>query len=129
MNYVLTHKPEIRDQKSEISQSQKQIRNFQFAFRISKFLSQMPFQMPTEQVKQRKQKYPDDVHKVPVESGNLDRRVILRPEAPAPRHDRHHGQQSDADDHVQRVHAGHGEIDPVEQLDIMDRSAGNQMQL
>ncbi len=36
---------------------------------------------------------------------------------------------SDADDHVQRVHAGHREINPVEHLDMLDCRASEQMQL
>ena len=35
-------------------------------------------QMPPQQIQQRKQKNPDNVHKVPVESGDLHRLVVLR---------------------------------------------------
>ena len=55
--------------------------------------------------------------------------MILGAEATAPRQDRDYGQQSHADDHVQRVHAGHREINPIEHFGIFHGRARRQMQL
>ena len=86
-------------------------------------------EVPAQQIKQRKQKNPNDIDKVPVKPDDLDRTVILRIEPPLHRIDQRNVKQSRADDHVQRVHAGHREIDPVEHLDLFHRCARQQMQL
>src|SRR2546430_17657345 len=89
----------------------------------------MSFHVPSQQIQQREKKDPDDVHKVPIQSGNLDRRVILGTKAPSYSHNQNHGHDSKSDDHVQRVHAGHRKINPIEQLDILHRSARLKMKL
>src|SRR6185503_6855168 len=93
--------------------------------------------MPPQQVEQRKQENPNDVDKVPVKSNHFDRTVILGIEAAPERKNQQVRQQPRANDHVQRVHAGHGEVDPVEHFHIFHSRiygmfyglAGKQMQL
>ena len=62
INYVLAHKSEISDQRSAISKTnpQSEFRNPQSP--------QVSGQMATQQIKQRKQENPNDVHEVPIET-------------------------------------------------------------
>ena len=60
------------------------------------------FMASTDQVEQRKEKYPDDVNKVPVQAGNLDRGVIFRAKSPEPGLQCNEANQADSDNHVQR---------------------------
>src|ERR1041384_7988133 len=85
--------------------------------------------MPPKQVEQRKQENPNNVDEVPVQSNHLDRTVILRIETTPQRKDDQKRQQSGADNHVQRVHAGHREVDPVKHLYFFDSRAGQQVQV
>src|SRR6185369_560970 len=93
--------------------------------------------MPPQQVEQRKQENPNDVDKVPVKSNHFNRTVIFGIEAAPQRKNQQVHQQSRADDHVHRVHAGHREVDPVEHFHIFHSGiygvfhglTGKQMQL
>ena len=70
------------------------------------------------QIKQRKQEYPHDIDEMPVEPGDLDgmRNVVaMRRAEPQP------AQESDAGGHVQRVQAGHREVEAEEQLRLRVR--------
>src|SRR5205085_2131054 len=69
-----------------------------------------------QKVEQREKENPDDVNEVPVESEVLDGRVVLRRVAPAPSPPDDRRDDADADDHVQRVEARHGEVEPEEHL-------------
>src|SRR6202044_1890548 len=92
---------------------------------------------PSDEIEQRKKKNPDDVDEVPVEAAYFERRVILRCETTAVRHDRKHGEQADSDDHVQSVQTGHKEIKAEEHGHVLagcapfrtdnEAEAGNQM--
>src|SRR5580700_3178202 len=75
--------------------------------------------VPVDQVKQREQVNPDDVDEVPVKSADLDWSVPLRGEASLPRHDQKPEKDAQADDHVQRVQAGHHKVKREEQLRVM----------
>src|SRR4051794_3466624 len=63
-----------------------------------------------DEVEQREQEDPDDVDEVPVETDELDRRVVRRAEGTAIGQHRDDQQHGDADDHVRRVQAGHAEV-------------------
>ena|SRR6266508_1329592 len=85
------------------------------------------FQMTAQQIKQREQEYPDDVDEVPVKTRNLNRIVVFRTVAPARSKVQNYGKHAYADDHVNRMHARHGEVDPVEHLDMPRVGAGQKM--
>src|SRR5438874_3282965 len=78
-----------------------------------RFLS---MQMSPDQVQEWKQEYPDDIHEVPVQAADLDRAVVLGGDDPAEGPPQHHGHHSQPDDHVERVEAGHHEIEREEDL-------------
>src|SRR5438128_1878026 len=79
--------------------------------------------IPLQQVEEREEKDPDEVHEVPVQPDHLGRdppcgaRLIARG-APREPYD-----ETDGDGEMQRVHAGHQEIDPEEQRDAARMSA------
>src|SRR6266850_6957318 len=66
--------------------------------------------MPTHQIKQRKQEYPHNIDEMPIEPYQLDRRVVDRGKASATGLDNQSSQQSQSDDHVQRMHPGHRKV-------------------
>src|ERR1041385_6110803 len=71
-------------------------------------------QMTADQVEQREKENPDDVHEMPVEARDLDRRMVFRRKPPAPGKIEDHRRQTEADDHMQCVEARHGKVDPKE---------------
>src|SRR4029077_11665979 len=64
----------------------------------------------SNQIQQREQEDPNNVHEVPVEPADLQRRVILLVEPATRSHDRQHGQNADPNDHVQGVQPGHEKV-------------------
>src|SRR5207245_6664116 len=72
-----------------------------------------------DQIQQREKINPDDVDEVPVKSSDFHRCVVVRPIATA------HGvvgderEQTYADNHVQRVQAGHDEVEGEEDLGVI----------
>src|SRR6185503_11144037 len=72
--------------------------------------------MTPYQVQEREQKNPDDVDEVPVEAADLDRVAVLPGNHAPPRPPQHHAHDAETDDHVQRVNAGHHEIQREEDL-------------
>ena len=74
--------------------------------------------MPVDQVEQWEQVNPDDVDEVPVEAADFDRGVLFWGEASLPGHGQQPGKNPEADDHVQRVQAGHDEIEREENLRV-----------
>jgi len=73
---------------------------------------------PANEVEQREEKNPDDVDKMPVETADVERRVVVCGEAAAGGHDDEDGENAEADDHVKGVQAGHKEIEDHEHLDL-----------
>src|ERR1700692_2365302 len=67
-----------------------------------------------DQVQQREQEDPDDVHEVPVQADALERVVPLGGVAPLPGGQQQVAEQADADDHVQGVQPGHAEVEREE---------------
>src|SRR5262245_35482282 len=63
------------------------------------------------EIKKWKQKHPNDVNEVPVKSAQFNWRIINGVELSPERQDRQHRHQTEADDHVQSVHASHNEIE------------------
>ena len=55
--------------------------------------------------------------------------MILGTEPAAPSENQNRDEDAGADNHVQRVHAGHREINPVEHLDVVNACAFRKMQL
>src|SRR5437762_2376553 len=53
---------------------------------------------------------------MPVQAGQLDRREVEGAVGTAPAVPHQHRQNHDTDDHVQRVHAGHHEVETEEKL-------------
>src|SRR5437867_1804328 len=74
--------------------------------------------MPANQVQQWKQKDPDDVAEGPVEAADLNWAVILGGNRAVPRPHEHVRHDPETDDHVQRVQAGHQEIQRKEDLRV-----------
>src|SRR5438270_4461469 len=70
------------------------------------------------EVEEREEKNPDDVDEVPVEAHDLDGAVVLGAEIAAPRPHDHPDQEAGADDHVQRVQAGHAPVKRHEELHL-----------
>src|ERR1700739_2103936 len=66
--------------------------------------------MPVNQIEQREKIDPDNIDEVPVETANLDGSVVFRCEASLPRHGQEPREDSETDDHVQRVQTRHYEI-------------------
>ncbi len=72
--------------------------------------------MPVDQVQQWEQVDPDDVDEVPVQAADFERRVIFGREPAFPCHPEEPGENAESDDHVQRVQAGHHEVQSEENL-------------
>src|ERR1700721_2265292 len=66
--------------------------------------------IPADQIQKREQKYPNDVDKMPIQPEVLDIGHVSCCLRPGFRSCEHESKNRDADDHVQCVHAGHGEI-------------------
>src|SRR6187399_861927 len=69
-----------------------------------------------DQVQEREQEDPDDVHEVPIEAGQLDGGMIVGAVAAAVGQPGQRQQYGYADDHVERVQARHGEVERVVDL-------------
>src|SRR5579863_7423820 len=67
--------------------------------------------IPADQIEQREQEDPDDVDEVPVEAEVFDICNVAGGVCPCLGPEEHEGKNADADDHVQSVHAGHGEVE------------------
>src|SRR5580704_17889244 len=65
---------------------------------------------------------------MPVEAGDFHAVVVFARNLSPPRESRHNGQEADADDHVQRMKAGHKEIKTHEQLNGVLRCAAQAFQ-
>src|SRR3954466_14898649 len=74
--------------------------------------------MTVNQVQQREQENPNDIDEVPVEADELDGRVVLRRKTAAQGLLEEPEQQSGAYNHVQRVEAGHTEVERKEKLRV-----------
>src|SRR5713226_8365536 len=70
------------------------------------------------QIQEREKENPDDVDKVPIQAHHFDGTVILPTKVTALRPPDHPKQQSDADDHVQRVQSGQPPVEDHEELDL-----------
>ena len=64
-----------------------------------------------DQVQKREEENPDQVHEVPVESGELDAQVVMRAVVPVDRAVEDDAQHRHPDEHVQPVQPGHEEIE------------------
>src|SRR5438874_1901838 len=71
------------------------------------------------QIEQWKKKDPDNIHKVPVETGQFNWRMIFRCKATARSLDNQYRQDGEAYNHVQGMHACHRKIERKEQLGIL----------
>src|SRR5215469_8981239 len=74
--------------------------------------------VPVDQIEQREKKNPHNVDEVPVQADQLDWSVVPRRETAAQRLLNEPQKQAGADDHVQRVKAGHGEVQGEEKLGV-----------
>src|SRR5438445_11511789 len=72
-----------------------------------------------DQIQQGKQVNPDNVHDMPIQSGDFKGSVILRREAPLVRHPGHDGEYAHADDHVDCVHASQCEIKRIKTFRVL----------
>src|SRR5437870_3202774 len=75
--------------------------------------------MPANEVKEREQEDPYDVDEMPVQTADLDRRVVLGGDRAAPRQPQHDGHDAKPGDHVQRVKAGHQVVEREEDLRVL----------
>src|SRR6185369_2074619 len=74
--------------------------------------------MMADEVEQWEKINPHHVYKVPVKPGHLNRRVVFRSEVAFLGANQQPGEQADSDDHVQRVHASHAEVEREEDCDM-----------
>src|SRR5262249_43804218 len=74
--------------------------------------------MAADQVKQREQENPYDIDKVPVQAAQLHRRVVFPSELPSVGPQEQPAQQSETDDHVKSMQAGHGKVEREEYLGL-----------
>src|SRR5687768_16137125 len=91
-------------------------------------------QMPPDQIQQRKQENPNDVDEMPVQAADLDGAGILPRDGSVPCPEQHPRHDSEPDDHVNGVQAGHREIQREEDLRVpevlgleLERRPGNVM--
>src|ERR1700722_11126033 len=75
--------------------------------------------MPVDQVEQGKQINPDDVDEMPVQAADLDWSVIFRREASLPGHSQKPGKDTQPDNHVEGVDAGHDEVKREKNLGVL----------
>jgi len=68
------------------------------------------------QVEEREQKDPNDVDEMPVKPDHFDRREVVRVEYASHRLNQQKGKQAKPDDHMQRVHACHAEVQKEQNL-------------
>src|SRR4051812_31429977 len=88
-----------------------------------------------DEIEQREQKNPHDIHEVPVQSNVLDGRIPSRRERSPLGHDDESGKHPYADYHVDGMHSRHGEIQEKEDLRgarkpriiIVERRTGDMM--
>src|SRR5579862_1238668 len=69
-----------------------------------------PQRFPVDQIQEREQVDPDNVDEVPVESADFYRRIVGSCIKPLPGVIKQVDEDPDANDHVERVQAGHGEV-------------------
>src|SRR3990172_5054879 len=75
--------------------------------------------MQADQIKQREEKNPHDIHEMPVQAEEFNRRVIFGAESPFSCKKHQPDQQSHSNDHVQGVHSCHHEIETEEDLGLL----------
>src|SRR6266853_6486535 len=81
--------------------------------------SSSPVLVPADQIQQREQENPDDIHKVPVKAAQFYGRVITWAEFPAFGAQQKPRQESQANHHVKSVQAGHGKVEREEDLGLL----------
>src|ERR1039458_5422020 len=74
--------------------------------------------MSADQIQQREEIDPDNIDKVPVEPEVLNKGHVPRCVSPGPRAEDHESKYPDADNHVQRVHPGHEEVEREVELGV-----------
>src|SRR5208337_1204380 len=77
--------------------------------------------MAADQIQQREQINPDDIDQVPVQAGVFYGREVAGRVMSPPCQDSQHTKKSAANDHVQGMHAGHGEIEGEKKLGFVRR--------
>ncbi len=78
----------------------------------------MPSGSPYE-IEEWEQIDPDDIHKMPVEPGQFHWEVILRGEPATPGEEDENSQDANSNNHVERVHTCHGEIERKKDLRML----------
>src|SRR5438270_13746101 len=68
------------------------------------------FVASADEIEQREEINPNNIHEMPIKAGNFHAIVIFRRDFPDPRQNRHDTKQADADDHVQGMQAGHKKV-------------------
>src|SRR5579862_2623791 len=71
-----------------------------------------------DQVEQWEEVDPDNVDKMPIQAADLDRRIVLGRKSALPRHGKQPGKNSETNNHVQRVNAGHHEVKGEKNLSV-----------
>src|SRR5271165_863334 len=74
----------------------------------------------SNQVEQREQENPHNIDEMPIKSDHFDRRVPFRAEAVAHGHPDQSAQQPGPDNHVDSVHARHGEVQIEQDLRLVE---------
>src|SRR5580658_9126082 len=75
--------------------------------------------MAADEIQQREKKDPDNIDEVPIESEVIDGRGMPVDIRPMPRLVEQIEQNTDTNDHVQGVHAGHGKVKKEEELRML----------
>ena len=77
-----------------------------------------------QEIKQREKENPNDVNKVPIQTGHFDGRIIIGGVSSHPRFSqkpRHHAQ---TDNHMQRMQSGHHKVNPKEDANFVAEFIG-----
>src|ERR1035437_9322146 len=80
-----------------------------------------------DQIEQREQEDPDNVHEMPVQAEVLNKRDVAAGVCSGAGAEDHEPQDADADDHVQGVHAGHGKVQREVQLGVARHVEGQRL--
>src|SRR6202030_2428117 len=75
--------------------------------------------MAADEIQQRKKEDPDNIDEVPIKPEVIDSRGMPVGISPVVSLVKQDEQNTDADDHVQGVHAGHGKVEEEEELRVL----------
>src|SRR5215469_2170941 len=75
----------------------------------------------SNQIEKREQENPDNIDEMPVQTNHFHRSIIVRMKNAPPCLNEQIGKKAQTDNHMYRVHAGHGEIQEKENLRVVKK--------